>query len=113
MATEKNLFGILMLHGYRQNEKYFYDKTGSLRKALKEHAQLIYCQAPHKIGQITNDVSEISEERIDEEFGWWLKSNVNYLFLLLLYFYPFVNRQLLLFPVKGIFFYHIDKYFFK
>lgn len=30
MASNKKLFRLLMLHGYRQNETYIYEKTGSI-----------------------------------------------------------------------------------
>jgi len=35
------------LHGYRQNSVSFKDKTGSLRKLLKKHAEFVYINAPH------------------------------------------------------------------
>lgn len=53
---------ILCLHGYRQNGKSFKDKTGSLRKLLKKHAELVYINAPHLI-PIANDANETSEEQ--------------------------------------------------
>jgi hypothetical protein len=30
MASNRKLFRLLMLHGYRQNETYIYEKTGSI-----------------------------------------------------------------------------------
>lgn len=72
MASSNKLFRILMLHGYRQNEAYFHDKTGSLRKALKKYAELIYCQAPLNIPEL--EASQTEDKT--EDFGWWLKSKV-------------------------------------
>lgn len=40
---------ILCLHGYRQNEKTFYEKTGGLRKALKSSTELDFLRAPHAV----------------------------------------------------------------
>jgi hypothetical protein len=93
MASNRKLFRLLMLHGYRQNETYIYEKTGSifdnnyiscflkfvfaiicyykgLRKALKNYAELTYCQAPHNIPSL-DDSTEITQD-----YGWWLKSKV-------------------------------------
>ncbi len=71
-SANKKLFRILMLHGYRQNEKYFYDKTGSVRKMLKKYAELVYCQAPHYIPPL--DEGNTTEN--NQDYGWWLKSKV-------------------------------------
>ena len=53
---------VLMLHGYRQNEKLFKDRTGSFRKILRNYVDFVYCEAPHALQ--TSDTNER---------GWWLK----------------------------------------
>jgi hypothetical protein len=40
---------ILALHGFLQNAEGFRKRTGSLRKALKSHAELFFLQAPHVV----------------------------------------------------------------
>lgn len=63
----------------------FRDKTGGLRKTLKNLAELIYCEAPHDLGlnlpinneSKTNDTENRNdkETKIDEsQRGWWFKS---------------------------------------
>ncbi|KAF8361703.1 hypothetical protein PRIPAC_88626 [Pristionchus pacificus] len=63
MASERRL-QILCLHGYRQNDVFFREKTGSLRKMIKKYADLHYACAPHRPNV------ESSEERGDVR-GWW------------------------------------------
>jgi hypothetical protein len=46
--VEKKL-RILFLHGYRQNQQTFYERTGGLRKFLKNRVEFIYCEAPHDV----------------------------------------------------------------
>ena len=65
VPQKSQLLKILMLHGYRQNELAFRERSGGLRKALKNYAEFIFCEAPHVI-----------EDKLDEEGspvvkGWW------------------------------------------
>ncbi len=55
---------VLMLHGYRQNEKLFKDRTGSLRKILRNYVDFVYCEAPHVLQASGLDANER---------GWWLR----------------------------------------
>lgn len=48
MEASNRLVRILCLHGHQQNAQLFRQKTGSLRKALKNTAELIYIDAPHQ-----------------------------------------------------------------
>ena len=41
-----------MLHGWSQNEKVFSDRTGPLRRKLKNLADLFYISAPHRLPMI-------------------------------------------------------------
>lgn len=53
---------VLYLQGYRQNEHVCREKTGSLRKILKKHCELVYITAPNVIPDHEND---------KELTGWW------------------------------------------
>ncbi|CAF0783637.1 unnamed protein product [Didymodactylos carnosus] len=79
---------ILCLHGYRQNSTIFREKTGSLRKLLKKHADLIYIDAPHLIPETTAELVEStnseaanSEEHNHQQVdrsnqrGWWFSTS--------------------------------------
>ncbi|XP_071481343.1 esterase OVCA2-like [Diadema antillarum] len=57
---------ILCIHGYRQTGQTFREKTGSLRKILKKHAQFVYIDAPNIVKSGKEDGSQSGEER-----GWW------------------------------------------
>ena len=88
-ATEEvKKLRILMIHGYRQSEAAFRERSGSLRKALKSSCEFIFCEAPHLVpprepsaqdpdlAQLTLD--EKSEETSGEssvEKGWWFSSD--------------------------------------
>lgn len=71
---KKNLKKILMIHGYRQNEKAFREKTGGLRKSLKNCAEFVFCEAPHSIVKLKNDDLECEQEN-GEDKGWWFSSD--------------------------------------
>ncbi|KAK5978768.1 IRS-type PTB domain-containing protein [Trichostrongylus colubriformis] len=63
MASTRNRLRILCLHGYRQNDVLFREKTGSLRKQFKKYADFEFISAP-----LVPNVE--SEERGDVR-GWW------------------------------------------
>ena len=70
MASDEKL-KVLYLQGYRQNEKVCKEKTGSLRKILKKHCDLVFITAPNVI-----------PDPKDEEplTGWWFsKPDQSYL----------------------------------
>ncbi|KAL5249365.1 hypothetical protein ACHWQZ_G018282 [Mnemiopsis leidyi] len=48
---------ILCLHGYRQSEVSFREKTGGLRKALKSLADFEFIRAPHSVHEEENSYS--------------------------------------------------------
>ena len=62
---------ILMIHGYRQNEHVFRDKTGGLRKNLKNLCELVYCEAYHNIPK-EYCLNQLNEEE-NLERCWFLK----------------------------------------
>ncbi|WKX95115.1 hypothetical protein Q1695_011962 [Nippostrongylus brasiliensis] len=63
MTLTRNRLRILCLHGYRQNDVLFREKTGSLRKQFKKYADFEFICAP-----LVPNVN--SEERGDVR-GWW------------------------------------------
>ena len=58
---------ILCLHGYRQNEQMFREKTGAMRKLLKSKADFIFVSAPHVIPEAEN----LARSPEQCERGWW------------------------------------------
>ena len=58
---------VLCIHGYRQNEKLFREKTGGLRKLLKRYMDFVFVSAPHVIPEEPNLARSVEER----ERGWW------------------------------------------
>ena len=48
---------ILCIHGYRQNEKIFREKTGAFRKIVGKHAELVFITAPHTVPPLNEEDS--------------------------------------------------------
>ncbi|RDD47064.1 Esterase OVCA2 [Trichoplax sp. H2] len=66
---------ILCVHGYRQSDKIFAEKTGALRKGLKKLATFTYFTAPNQVLQ-DSDGNDCND---DGQFGWWFsKDNRTY-----------------------------------
>uniref|UniRef100_A0A914W0G6 Serine hydrolase FSH domain-containing protein n=1 Tax=Plectus sambesii TaxID=2011161 RepID=A0A914W0G6_9BILA len=61
---------ILCLHGYRQNDAAFREKTGSLRKIFKKYADFVFITAPHK-PTIPEDALSDNGEGNPDPRGWW------------------------------------------
>lgn len=59
---------ILCVHGYRQSDKIFAEKTGALRKGLKKLATFTYFTAPHQVLQDTEGNS-CGDEGHPGQFG--------------------------------------------
>ena len=67
---------LLMLHGYRQNETAFRERSGGLRKALKNYvSEFVFCEAPHLI---PNNNTKEEEKKESNERGWWFSSDSAY-----------------------------------
>ncbi|CAO1439894.1 unnamed protein product [Diamesa tonsa] len=66
---EADKMNILCLHGYRQNSVSFKNKTGSLRKLLKNYANFTYLEAPHLAKAMEG------EEQSEEQKSWWSNKN--------------------------------------
>lgn len=56
---------LLALHGYRQSERRFRQRTGALRKALRGRAELVALDAPHLVPGTEDEASD------DPPRGWW------------------------------------------
>jgi hypothetical protein len=72
---------LLMLHGYRQNEMAFRERSGGLRKALKNYvSEFVFCEAPHLISNNNQEetTKEEEEKKESNERGWWFSSDSAY-----------------------------------
>lgn len=65
---------VLCLHGYRQNEKTFREKSGGFRKLFKKYIDFTFVTAPHEIPEEINTTRQ-EEER---ERGWWFSKPKSY-----------------------------------
>ena len=45
----------MCIHGYRQNEKMFREKTGAFRKIVGKYADLVFITAPHFVKRIDEE----------------------------------------------------------
>ena len=65
ILSEPQKLKILCIHGYRQNEKMFREKTGAFRKVISKHAELVFITAPHEVKPINAEESnEVGKMRI-------------------------------------------------
>ncbi|XP_062448565.1 esterase OVCA2 [Rhea pennata] len=64
MSERRRLLRLLGLHGYRQNERRFRERTGALRKALRGRVELVALSAPHPVPGGDGDSD-------DDPRGWW------------------------------------------
>ncbi|KAL6473311.1 hypothetical protein MHYP_G00194990 [Metynnis hypsauchen] len=66
---------ILCVHGYRQSGGSFREKTGSLRKLLRRHAELEFITAPHQVApnpaRNPQDQEKSSNVSDEDQRGWW------------------------------------------
>ncbi len=58
---------VLCLHGYRQNETIFRERSGAFRKLLKKHMEFVFISAPHEIPEPGN----LTRPEGERERGWW------------------------------------------
>lgn len=76
--TEK--LKILCLHGCRQDGKIFNQKTGSIRRMLKNICEFTYVTAPHIIKPLDNELSnEINNDDYDYRTWWYNGADKTYL----------------------------------
>ncbi|XP_074659693.1 esterase OVCA2-like isoform X2 [Tubulanus polymorphus] len=70
---------ILCLHGYRQNEQTFREKTGAFRKIIKSHAELVYITAPNVVPSVTsNEQNHEDSATVNDQRGWWFSTPDDY-----------------------------------
>ncbi|XP_051891796.1 esterase OVCA2 [Pristis pectinata] len=76
------LLRIFCVHGYRQNERSFRERTGSLRKLLRKRAELFYVSAPLRVPPLggpgrplaaAGDETPAAETEADG-LGWWFSN---------------------------------------
>ncbi|KAM9321435.1 esterase OVCA2 [Gastrophryne carolinensis] len=72
-ASCKPALRILALHGYWQNERAFWERTGALRKNLKNRAELVMISAPLLIPELPDGSSNEDGPREDPR-GWWFSN---------------------------------------
>lgn len=75
----KSRLKILMLHGYTQNGALFKDRTGGIRKALKQLADLVYIDAPHDVPKFSEstETEEPTNAKEEKSRGWYTKIDEN------------------------------------
>ncbi|XP_053864414.1 esterase OVCA2 [Malaclemys terrapin pileata] len=75
MSGEKRPLRLLGLHGYRQNQRSFHERTGALRKALRGRAELVSVSAPHPVrgpaAEHGGGAGRSPEPQDAEPRGWW------------------------------------------
>ncbi|XP_014271504.1 esterase OVCA2 [Halyomorpha halys] len=71
---------ILCLHGCRQDGKIFNQKTGSLRRMLKNICEFTYVTAPHSIKPLNKELNnEINNDEYDYRTWWYNGADKSYL----------------------------------
>lgn len=58
---------MLFIHGYRQNDTIFREKSGAFRKLVKKYFDFYFVCAPHIIPEQEN----LSKPKVEQERGWW------------------------------------------
>ena len=58
---------MLCIHGYRQNDTIFREKSGAFRKLLKKHLDFHFISAPHVIPE----EKDLARPEPEQERGWW------------------------------------------
>ena len=58
---------VLCIHGYRQNEASFRERTGALRKLLKKQVDFVFLSAP----QVIPEPANLARPEGEQERGWW------------------------------------------
>ena len=61
---------VLCLHGYRQNETIFRERSGAFRKLLKRHIDFIFISSHQVIPQPEN----LARTEVEQERGWWFST---------------------------------------
>ncbi|CAH1399083.1 unnamed protein product [Nezara viridula] len=75
--TEK--LKVLCLHGCRQDGKIFNQKTGSMRRMLKNICEFTYVTAPHSIKPLSNELNNTINDDYDYRTWWYTGADKTYL----------------------------------
>eukprot|EP00736_Rhodelphis_marinus_P005132 Rmarinus@m.14395 len=65
---------ILALHGYTQNAQVFREKSGALRKHLKNIADIVYVEAPHELRSSDPHATDMNHSGPIQR-SWWRASD--------------------------------------
>jgi predicted esterase len=70
--AKKPKLKILMIHGYRQNESAFRERTGGLRKSLKNYVDFVFCESPLEVPKFS---CQLEDETKENDKGWWFSAS--------------------------------------
>ncbi|KAM4797007.1 esterase OVCA2 [Rhinophrynus dorsalis] len=74
----KRVLRVLALHGYRQNEKTFWEKMGALRKILRGRVEVVNISAPLLVSDADLNTNDGGSDCLREEpRGWWFSNPLN------------------------------------
>nr|XP_033777160.1 esterase OVCA2 [Geotrypetes seraphini] len=74
MAVGRVPLRVLGLHGYRQNERVFRERTGALRKVLRGRMELVCVSGPLCI-RAREAATEKLDPQPNESRGWWFSNS--------------------------------------
>jgi len=63
---------VLCLHGYRQNDNSFREKTGAFRKMIGKYCEFTFIKAPHHVLPMS------AEDINQDQRGWWFSRENDY-----------------------------------
>ncbi|XP_030041803.1 esterase OVCA2 [Microcaecilia unicolor] len=74
MAVRPAPLRVLGLHGYRQNERVFRERTGALRKLLRGRMELVCVSGPLRVRAREAPTEELDPQP-EEPRGWWFSNS--------------------------------------
>lgn len=86
MQNSRRKFKVLCLHGYRQSDVIFREKTGGFRKQFKKYADFVFMKAPHVPVIPCQTAAVAVADGIEEDkngdgngkgetYGWWFSKS--------------------------------------
>ncbi|ESP03179.1 hypothetical protein LOTGIDRAFT_224587 [Lottia gigantea] len=76
--SSNQLLRILCIHGYRQNEQSFRERTGAFRKLTKKYAELVFITAPNVVPPLESLEENSTDTKNDDQRGWWFSRSDDY-----------------------------------
>ncbi|XP_062572307.1 esterase OVCA2-like isoform X1 [Saccostrea cucullata] len=64
---------ILCIHGYRQNDQTFRERTGAFRKIIKKFSDPVFISAPNLVPPLDKNDEDGATDNNDQR-GWWFSS---------------------------------------